>query len=1003
MSSRTPDTDVELEDELDDLVAEVLLARESGDCDAEQRVAAENPGHAAALARRLARLEGARGVLGAFGSGVRAVGLPERIGGHTILRELGRGGMGVVYLARDEVLGRTVALKAMTNPALAGEHGRERFQREVRAIAALSHPCIVPIHEAGEDGGTPYYTMPFIEGRSLAERLGELRARGIEPERLTGAHLVSSSGEGARTEGGEPGRSPSGDSSGSGTRLPLARSHVERVARLTLDVAEALVHAHARGLVHRDVKPSNILVSAEGRALLCDFGLARGEAAPGITRSGDLVGTPHYVAPEQAAGGEVDARSDVYALGTTLYELLTLKLPHEGRTTAEILHRIQTREPVPLRRWNPAVPRDLETICATAMAKEPARRYASAEELAADLRRFLTHRPVLARPVGPVTRAMRWTRRNPMTALALGSLTLLVVVGPTVFALFSRAAAARLEREQEATLAQRDRADRNVERVLRTIDEMLTRVSEEDLAHLPRMESVRRALLERALALHRELLEEGGGDDLRVRRKTAKSQRQVADIQLALGRLDEAGEAAARAVELGTAILEVPEADDDDREELAHALEVLSRVLEDRGDTDRAEAPLLRALELREGRRDSPEARRELAGMHFTLGRYYLSCSRLPDAERELRATIEQYERAMKEDPTDVVLFSLHAKALVNLASALSNGRRDEEAEPVLREALEAWRALVGFEPTWLVARLGLVKAMTNLADLVTDRNAGDEALELSAEAVRLGEEILAEHPDVPDYSEVLAMVYRIRMNAFRLAGELEVAAESGERGLVLLEEAERRFPDLAAWQRVRASTCEDLAIVYEAEGLTERALDTRRRGVEANRASVEGSSSNAGQRSRLGGVLNNLARDTFEAGKPEEALRLLEEAIGHQRAAIAAEPEVRGYREFLRNHLWGTAEISLSIGVLDRGASAAREMPRVGLPPGPEARTAAGLLARAVAVGGDAALVDEAIALLGEALAVGATDREDLTTAEELESLRGSPGFAALVERAGD
>jgi len=274
----------DLDDPVDDLVAEVLLAREGGEPDAAARVAAEHPEHAEALEQRLARLDGARGVLGALGSGERKRSLPARIGGHTILRELGRGGMGVVYLARDEKLGREVALKAMTNPALAGERGRERFQREVRAVAALSHPCIVPIHETGEEEGTPYYTMPYVEGRSLAEILVELRGLDLEPAHLTGRHLRVGSRDGDSATAVDPGRRSTRDGSRPSERL--ARSHVELVARLVLDVAEALAHAHAGGIVHRDVKPSNILVSPEGRALLCDFGLARGEESGDLTRSG---------------------------------------------------------------------------------------------------------------------------------------------------------------------------------------------------------------------------------------------------------------------------------------------------------------------------------------------------------------------------------------------------------------------------------------------------------------------------------------------------------------------------------------------------------------------------------------------------------------------------------------------------------------------------------------------------------------------------------------------
>jgi eukaryotic-like serine/threonine-protein kinase len=992
----------DLDDQLDDLVAEVLLARESGEPGAAARVAAENPDHAEALERHLARLDGARGVLGALGSGVREKPLPERIGGHIILRELGRGGMGVVYLARDEKLDRDVALKAMTNPALAGERGRERFQREVRAVAALSHPNIVSIHEAGEDEGTPYYTMPYVEGRSLAGILAELRDLDLEPTCLTGRHLRVASRDGDSAIAVDPKRRSTRDGSHPSERL--ARTHVELVARLVLDVAEALAHAHAGGILHRDVKPSNIMVSGEGRALLCDFGLARGEESGDLTRSGDFVGTPHYVAPEQAAGGTIDARCDVYALGATLYELLTLRVPHDGRNTAEILRKIGTREPTPLRKLNPAAPRDLETICATAMAKEPAARYASAEELAEDLRCFITYRPVQARPVGPVTRALRWTRRNPMTAVALASLTLLVVVGPTTFGLYSQAAARRLEQEQAATVVQRDRADRNVERVLRTVDEMLTRMGQEDLVHVPRMDELRRELLERALQLHQELIAEGDADE-KVQRNTARAQCSVAQVLHDLGRLEEADAEAERAVELLTALHEAPDAEPQDAIGLTHGLWQLSLTRKHRGDLEGAEEALLRALALGEERLavlpDSVKARQNVADTCVNLGGLYTSMGRHEDGERALRDAVRHCEIALEDAPGDFDLRSTRAAILVNLSIALFGGAHSEEAESVGREAVAAWQRLVEASPTWSEARLGLLKAVVNLADLLEVNGTPEEMLELTAEALRLGGELSAEHPDLPEYAETLTAAHEITMKALASAGRLEEAAAAGEKALARLAAVAQRFSDVPRLQGRRAEMCAELADIYGVLRSPERELTALRGCVAARRAALAASAESTASLSNLGGALNNLAGRTAELGDPEEALQLLGEAVECQRAAIAARPEVQQYQVFLRNHLWGTAEISLDVGDLERCVAAARELPLVGLSGGVEARAAAGFLAQVVGAGGDAALADEAVALLTLALERGTTNREDLLNAPDLTSLRSAPAFADLVDRA--
>ena len=350
----------------------------------------------------------------------RPINVPEFCG-YELHSEIGRGGMGKVFLARHIELGRTVALKTLPPQWMTGDRAKQRFEREARAVARLKHPNIIPIYDIGEEDGIPYFTMEFVKGRTLATVLDGLREQGQDSHKLTSAHL---------------GRERAGSQN---------EPYAKRVARFALDLARALEHAHSQGVVHRDVKPSNVLVRPNGSAMLFDFGLATVESETALTVTGEFVGTPHYVSPEQAAGQHPGPLTDEFSLGATLYELLTLERPFTGVTTQDILRQVQDRDPRPPSRLNGAVPRDLETICLTALAKEPNRRYPSMAALADDLERFLESRPILARPVGLLGRAWLLTRRHPAVTLSATFGVLLLVGTPTALFLQARRANSEIQ------------------------------------------------------------------------------------------------------------------------------------------------------------------------------------------------------------------------------------------------------------------------------------------------------------------------------------------------------------------------------------------------------------------------------------------------------------------------------------------------------------------------------------------------------------------------------
>jgi len=340
--------------------------------------------------------------------------VPQRIGGYRIIRLIGEGGMGLVYEAVEESLGRHVALKVLPSHARLTERFRERFTREARAAARLHHPHIVPVFNVGEDRGTQFYAMQFIRGRALDTILGPRTGLAAASETVSVApdRKPAKSTQTITHERTAPEKGP---------------AHYRWVAEIGTQVADALAFAHEEGVIHRDVKPSNLLLDDNGAVWVTDFGLAKTTEADGLTAPGDIVGTLRYMAPERFSGWS-DARSDVYGLGATLFELLTGRAMFDDPDRGKLIHAILQSDPPRPRKLNRNIPRDLETIVLKATAREPGHRYASAQALAEDLRRFLGSLPIHARRHTWAGYAWRLCRRKPLAAAMAATLALTLLV-----------------------------------------------------------------------------------------------------------------------------------------------------------------------------------------------------------------------------------------------------------------------------------------------------------------------------------------------------------------------------------------------------------------------------------------------------------------------------------------------------------------------------------------------------------------------------------------------
>jgi serine/threonine protein kinase len=365
----------------------------------------------------------------------------QTLGDFELIRELGRGGMGVVYEARQISLNRRVALKVLKVGLGLTTQAVTRFQREAAAAAKLHHTNIVPIYSTGEDGDHHFYAMELIEGTSLDRVIRTACAQGTDspaefanPEaikpglakdvRQLKKAVSAAAGDLAATElsGAKP-EGPSDKPDTSTTTLSSGAGYFDNVARLFAEIADALDHAHQQGVIHRDIKPSNLLFSRQGRLHLTDFGLARVLEEPGMTVTGEFMGSPLYMSPEQIAAGRapLDHRTDIYSLGATLYETLTLQPPFQGERRDQIIAQILHKEPKPPRTLDRRIPQDLETICLKAMDKDPDRRYQTGKALAEDLDRYLKRFAISARRAGPIQRTVNWARRHPALALAMAA------------------------------------------------------------------------------------------------------------------------------------------------------------------------------------------------------------------------------------------------------------------------------------------------------------------------------------------------------------------------------------------------------------------------------------------------------------------------------------------------------------------------------------------------------------------------------------------------------
>ena len=467
--------------------------------------------------------------------------LANPLGDFQIVREIGRGGMGIVYEAIQLSLGRHVALKVLPFAATFDAKHLQRFRQEAQAAAHLHHANIVPVHGVGCERGIHFYAMQLIDGQSLDVVVRQLRHEAgmgpLEPgsaDRSSSTRNHKSSGIRSiivQTEDWEPGpndpataRPPvAADQTDTTQRQLSAHFSTHRtgkeperyrtIARCMAQAAEALEYAHQEGIVHRDIKPANLLIDFRGNVWITDFGLAHFHDAPGLTHTGDVMGTVRYMSPEQASGQRVvlDHRTDIYSLGATFYELLTLHPVFAGSTRHALLSDVLNRDPRPPRSLDRRISEELEIIILKALSKNPADRYASAQELADDLHRFLRDEPIRAKRPSAVEHVRKWSRRHP-SLLAAGMLIMfLTLVGSLIANWLITSANERTKAALAESQLRAEEAERRFQQARKAAD-LLVEVSEQELADKPPVQGLRKRLLETAIAYYKDFISQRRSD-----------------------------------------------------------------------------------------------------------------------------------------------------------------------------------------------------------------------------------------------------------------------------------------------------------------------------------------------------------------------------------------------------------------------------------------------------------------------------------------------------------
>jgi serine/threonine-protein kinase len=828
------------------------------------------------------------------------------VGRYALRRLHATGGIGRVWLAWDAAIGREVALKE-PRP----EHGTSpavwaRFWKEAQVTGQLEHPGIVPIYELARpgDGRPPFYVMRFVKGRTLSEAVAAYHRR------------------------------PAGD--------PDRRLDFRALLTAFVGVCNAVGYAHQRGVLHRDLKGGNVVLGDFGEVIVLDWGLARlvgrpgGDPdAPGIvldaadgsadTVQGQVLGTPAFMAPEQAAGrlDLLDRRTDVYGLGAVLYQILTGRPPFAGKDAADVLRRVAEEVPARPRLLDATVPPALEAVCLRALAKRPEERYPGAKELAEDVQRFLADEVVSAYREPLPARLGRWARRHRPLVAGAAALLVTAVAALTVSTVL-------IARQRDETDRARRRAETNYARALAAVDQMLTAVGQERLAHVPGMERVRRLLLDEALAFYQGFLRERSADPA-LRLETGRAAQRVAKIRFLMGQYDEAEKAYREAAGLFGRLVAEDGRPAEYRHELARARADLGLLLASRGRDGEAATAYDEAGRLWErllaGSPGNPDYERGLAACESNRGNLLVAAGRVDEAGTAFRRALDLLKRLAADFPDRPDYRQQLVGGHGSLGNWLKYTGKLPEAGTEFRESLRVARELTAAYPDNPDYREYCGKAWHNLGDWLEAIGQSDEAEKAYREALKVQEQLADDFPSFPDYRADVAAAYHNLGNLLSRAGRYPDAEKALARAVEVQEK-------LAAGLAMVREYRQHLGMMYNSHGNVLRGLKrpadaerSYRRAEEVAARLLADFGPVPDYESQRGAALHNRADLLLEQHKYGEARPCIEEAIAVQTKALQASPTVASYRQHLSDHYWVLASLEQHEGKLEACAAATAKM----------------------------------------------------------------------------
>ncbi len=944
------------DDALDALVFEFLEQAESAPERAPgvlEELCRRNPEQAPALRQRVDSLVKS----GLWGAPVdRPDNVPEHLGEFRLVRRLGDGGMGVVYLAEQPSVGRRVALKLIRGEHLFAQKARARFLREARAIARLDHPSIVRVYTIGEEQGLPYLAMEYVAGAGLDTLLERLAQRAPtelrgEDARAALAEQLSAVGEAAQVEA-----------------EAFARGWIEFAVRMARDTALALEHAHRRGVLHRDVKPSNLLVAADGRVRLCDFGLAALEDGDALTRTGAQLGSLPYMAPEQLRGdaAAIGPATDVYALGVTLYELITLARPYGGDSEGGVRAAILAAQPRAMRLLNPSATLDVETVCAKALDPDPKRRYASAADFARDLTNVLELRPIEARPPNGWARARRWMQRRPAAAVALVAGALLLVAGPLGWELNRMRTVREVREAYERERLAREQSERDFRAALSAVGHVLESLANEDLRDAPRMQAVRLAAIDRARELFDEL-EQGRGDDEQLLREGADLYAARGDVLYDLGQYDAAIESGERALALLERLARVGPGEDT-RARRANVLGDKAKSLQGAGRWHESLAPLEQVEALARTLAERDEASRDdlllLAIALANIGEVLQNGGEFDAAREKLEDALVWVDRLQESAPESVDVAWAVGRVWGDLGDLAYATGDSASARASMERRVAQFSRACALAPGKRYYRFDLASASISLAMALNDLREIGGAERLLLDARDELERLLDEFPAAERYLRELWRLDQCLGALYGRSGRSDAARAIFRRGAERIERALRELPERLDVVMFAAQAEYNLAVsaIHAGESLEriEKEFDGVRRRVDSVLEREPGYALARQIRSMCG---YNLALARCMRGSLDSALAAVEE---FDRGVSGDSGELRFSAD-----LWNELVLALRRSIPEQEARGERE----------------------------AQWTERMFERLAHAVQAGYRDRVELESTAALESFRGDQRFAKLLE----